>query len=257
MNSGKPFVVRFKSPENKQVVTDDVIRGRVVTESRNLDDKVLYKSDGAPTYHLANVVDDHLMKISHVIRGEEWLPSLPLHYMLYDAFGWEKPVFAHLSLILNPGGKGKLSKRSGEREGAPVYPLAWKKEEEIQGYKEVGIISEGLINYMALLGWSPGSEKEVYKMEDLIKDFSLKGLSSAGAKFDYDRLKWFNLKHLQEKSGKEILALLIEEGHSTGSIPEDKAARIVGAAKDRANTLEELWNAVSYTHLTLPTIYSV
>ena len=245
LNRGKPFVVRFKNPENKQVVTDDVIRGRVVTESRNLDDKVLYKSDGAPTYHLANVVDDHLMKISHVIRGEEWLPSLPLHYMLYDAFGWEKPVFAHLSLILNPGGKGKLSKRSGEREGAPVYPLAWKKEEEIQGYKEVGIISEGLINYMALLGWSPGSEKEVYKMEDLIKDFSLKGLSSAGAKFDYDRLKWFNLKHLQAKSGKEILALLIEAGHSTGSAPEDKAARIIDAAKDRANTLEELWSVCS------------
>tara|TARA_B100000427_G_scaffold120091_1_gene100037 strand:+ start:38 stop:1555 length:1518 start_codon:yes stop_codon:yes gene_type:complete len=241
LNSGKPFVVRFKSPENKQVVTDDVIRGRVVTESRNLDDKVLYKSDGTPTYHLANVVDDHLMKISHVIRGEEWLPSLPLHYMLYDAFGWEKPVFAHLSLILSPSGKGKLSKRSGEREGAPVYPLTWKKEEEIQGYKEVGIISEGLVNYMALLGWSPGSEKEVYTIEGLIEDFGLKGLASAGAKFDYDRLKWFNLRHLQKKSGEELLLLLDNFGYNTKELSKEKSLQVLNAAKERSNTLKDLW----------------
>ena len=239
IKAGEPFVVRFKSPENKKIIVEDLIRGQSIIESNILDDKILYKSDGSPTYHLANVVDDHLMKITHVIRGEEWLPSLPLHFMLYEAFGWACPAFAHLPLILSPTGKGKLSKRSGEKEEALVYPLKWGQQ---NGYKEAGIISEGLINYLALLGWSPESEKEIYLMKDLIRVFSLENVSSAGAKFDFERLKWFNLKHLQQKSAKEILSLLIRNGYRAEGIPKEKAIRIIGAAKARANTLNDLWS---------------
>ena len=279
LRGGEPFVVRFKSPEDKQIITRDVIRGKMVTESKTLDDKVLYKSDGTPTYHLANVVDDYLMEISHVIRGEEWLPSLPLHFMLYDAFGWKKPVFAHISLILNPGGKGKLSKRSGEKAGAIVYPLAWttfvpkssgeaqirlqehcpspltaEGTEEAKGYKEAGILPEGLVNYMALLGWSSGSEKEVYTMEGLVEDFSLENLSSAGAKFDYERLKWFNLKHLQLKPGEELFDLLVGSGRNVEGLSKEKSLKILNTAKERANTLEELW-AVCHCFYEAPSNY--
>ncbi|MCP4924187.1 MAG: glutamate--tRNA ligase, partial [bacterium] len=188
LKGAEPHVIRFKCPENQTIKTTDLIRGVVEVESSLLDDKILYKSDGAPTYHLANVIDDHLMKISHVIRGEEWLPSLALHCLLYEAFGWEKPLFAHIPLILSPSGKGKLSKRSGEKAGVPVYPMAWGKENKISGYKEEGILPEALINFMAMLGWGPGNEKELYTLGELVKDFDISKISSAGAQFDFEKL---------------------------------------------------------------------
>ena len=241
-----PYVVRFKSPENKTIETVDVIRGVSKSDSKLLDDKILYKSDGTPTYHLASVVDDHLMEISHVIRGEEWLPSLALHFLLYDAFEWEKPKFAHLPLILSPTGKGKLSKRSGEKAGVPVYPIEWLKGNKTKGYKEEGILAEGLINFMAFLGWNPGTEKEVYTLEGLIEDFSLEKVSSASAQFDYERLKWFSHRHLQEKSGADLMALLVEAGYSLESFPEEKTQKTLELVKERANTLVSLWSACSY-----------
>ena len=241
-----PHVVRFKSPENKTIETVDVIRGVSKSDSKLLDDKILYKSDGTPTYHLASVVDDHLMEISHVIRGEEWLPSLALHFLLYDAFGWEKPKFAHLPLILSPTGKGKLSKRSGEKAGVPVYPIEWLRGNKTKGYKEEGILAEGLINFMAFLGWNPGTEKEVYTLEGLIEDFSLEKVSSASAQFDYERLKWFSHRHLQEKSGADLMALLVEAGYSLESFPEEKTKKTLELVKERANTLVGLWSACSY-----------
>jgi glutamyl-tRNA synthetase len=241
-----PHVVRFKSPENKTIETVDVIRGASKRDSKLLDDKILYKSDGTPTYHLASVVDDHLMEISHVIRGEEWLPSLALHFLLYDAFGWEKPKFAHLPLILSPTGKGKLSKRSGEKAGVPVYPIEWLRGNKTKGYKEEGILAEGLINFMAFLGWNPGTEKEVYTLEGLVEDFSLEKVSSASAQFDYERLKWFNHRHLQEKSGADLMSLLVEAGYSLEGFPEEKTQKTLELVKERANTLVSLWSACSY-----------
>ena len=241
LNTKAPYVVRFKCPENQVIKTTDIIRGVTKTESKLLDDKILYKSDGSPTYHLANVVDDHLMKISHVIRGEEWLPSLALHYLLYEAFGWPKPEFAHIPLILSPSGKGKLSKRSGEKAGVPVYPTEWGTENKTKGYKEEGIIPEALINFMALLGWGPGTEKEFYTINELVNDFDLKNISSAGAQFDYEKLKWFNLRHLQKKSAEELIALLASSGYNAGGLSKEKSVKILNVAKERANTLGELW----------------
>jgi glutamyl-tRNA synthetase len=241
-----PHVVRFKSPENKTIETVDIIRGVSKSESKLLDDKILYKSDGTPTYHLASVVDDHLMEISHVIRGEEWLPSLALHSLLYDAFEWEKPKFAHLPLILSPTGKGKLSKRSGEKAGVPVYPLEWSKENKTKGYKEEGVLAEGLINFMAFLGWNPGTEKEMYTLEGLVEDFSLEKVSSASAQFDYERLLWFSHKHLQEKSGADLMALLVEAGYGLEGFSEEKIQKTLELVKERASTLVDLWSACSY-----------
>ncbi len=241
LKGGEPYVVRFRCPENQTVKTTDLIRGVVEVESSLLDDKVLYKADGSPTYHLANVVDDRLMKISHVIRGEEWLPSLPLHCLLYDAFGWKKPFFAHIPLILSPSGKGKLSKRSGEKAGVPVYPMAWGKENKINGYKEEGILPEALINFMAMLGWGPGNEKELYTLDELVKDFDISKISSAGAQFDYEKLKWFNLKHLQKRSGEELLGLLANFGCNIEALSKEKSTEVLNAAKERSNTLKDLW----------------
>ena len=241
LKGAEPHVIRFKCPENQTIKTTDLIRGVVEVESSLLDDKILYKSDGAPTYHLANVIDDHLMKISHVIRGEEWLPSLALHCLLYEAFGWEKPLFAHIPLILSPSGKGKLSKRSGEKAGVPVYPMAWGKESKINGYKEEGILPEALINFMAMLGWGPGNEKELYTLGELVKDFDISKISSAGAQFDFEKLKWFNLKHLQKKSGEELLELLTGFGCNTEGLSKEKSIEVLSAAKERSNTLKDLW----------------
>lgn len=241
LKGAHPYVVRFKSPENQTIKTTDLIRGVVEVKSSLLDDKILYKSDGTPTYHLANVVDDHLMKISHVIRGEEWLPSLALHCLLYEAFGWEKPLFAHIPLILNPSGKGKLSKRSGEKTGVPVYPMAWGKESKINGYKEEGILPEALINFMAMLGWGPGNEKELYTLEELVKDFDISKISLAGAQFDFEKLKWFNLKHLQKKSGEELLELLAGFRCNTKGLSKEKSTEVLNIAKERSNTLKDLW----------------
>ncbi|MFH0896317.1 MAG: glutamate--tRNA ligase [Bacteroidota bacterium] len=207
--SGMHYVVRMKIPENEKIVVNDLIRGRVEVDTATLDDKVLFKSDGMPTYHLANVVDDYLMKITHVIRGEEWLPSAPLHVLLYRCLGWEEqmPAFAHLPLLLKPDGNGKLSKRDGDRLGFPVFPLEWKdpKSGEVSsGYRESGYEPEGVINMLALLGWNPGTEQEFLSMEELIKQFSLEHISKAGAKFDLDKAKWFNQHYLRQKP-KEIL----------------------------------------------------
>ena len=201
-----PYVVRFKMPDNKMVVFEDEIRGKIEVSSRELDDKVLFKSDKMPTYHFANVVDDHMMKITHVIRGEEWLPSLPLHMLLYEAFGWEPPVFAHIPLILKPTGKGKLSKRDGEKFGYPVFPLEWRSgDEKHLGFKEFGVLPEALINYMALLGWSKEDNKEIYSLTDLLGSFEIKSVGKSGAKFDFEKLLWLNSQYIQKMSSEEII----------------------------------------------------
>ena len=203
LDSGEPYVVRFKFPDNIDITVHDLIRGDVTMNSRLLDDKVLFKSDGMPTYHLANIVDDHLMEVSHVIRGEEWLPSAPLHVMLYRAFGWEDtmPQFAHLPLLLKPDGNGKLSKRDGDRLGFPVFPLDWHNPEtgEISsGYRERGYLPEAVVNMLALLGWNPGNDQELMTMDELIKLFSIEHISKSGAKFNVEKAKWFNHEYLQK-----------------------------------------------------------
>ena len=204
-----PYVVRFKMPDNEMVVFEDKIRGKIEVSSRELDDKVLFKSDKMPTYHFANVVDDHMMKITHVIRGEEWLPSLPLHVLLYQSFGWEPPVFAHIPLILKPTGKGKLSKRDGEKFGHPVFPLEWRwGDEKHLGFKEFGILPEALINYMALLGWSKEDNKEIYSLPELMDSFEITSVGKSGAKFDFEKLLWINAQHIQRMSSEEIIKRL-------------------------------------------------
>ncbi len=243
--AGQPYVVRFKVPENTEVVMDDIIRGRVVVKSETLDDKVLFKSDGMPTYHLANIVDDHLMQISHVIRGEEWLPSLPLHILLYEAFGWEKPHFAHLPLLLKPDGNGKLSKRDGDRLGFPVFPLQWKdpKTGEVSsGYKESGYYPDAFINMLALLGWNPGTEQELFNMEQLIDAFSLDKVGKSGSKFDPEKTKWFNHQYLirrgNDQLADEFMPLLKEKAiHAE----KDYVTKVIGMVKDRVHFVHELW----------------
>jgi len=200
---GTPYVIRFKTPEDQTIQTTDIIRGHVKFESRVLDDKVLFKSDGMPTYHLANVVDDHLMEISHVIRGEEWLPSLALHQQLYSAFGWQAPEFAHLPLIMKPTGKGKLSKRDGEIGGFPIFPLTWL---EGQGYREAGYLPEAVINFLALLGWNPGTEQELFSLAELVSAFELERVQKSGARFDPEKTKWFNQQYLQASSNESLLS---------------------------------------------------
>ena len=209
--SGEPYVIRFKMPDHEEVHVHDLIRGKVVVNSATLDDKVLFKSDGMPTYHLANIVDDHTMKITHVIRGEEWLPSAPLHVLLYDAFGWEPPQFAHLPLILKPDGNGKLSKRDGDRLGFPVFPLEWRDpvtEEISNGYREQGYFKEAFINMLALLGWNPGTEQEIFSMDELIEAFSLDRVGKGGARFDPEKTKWFNEQYLRHMTNAELAVLL-------------------------------------------------
>ena len=203
------YVIRFKTDENRVVNCKDLIRGNVSISTREIDDKILFKSDGMPTYHLANVVDDHLMKISHVIRGEEWLPSLALHVLLYEAFEWDAPLFAHLPLILKPTGKGKLSKRDGAKFGFPVYPLNWEESEVVyKGFMEEGYLPEALKNYLAFLGWSNDKEKEVYKMEDLINDFDINNINKSGAKFDPEKLLWLNSQHIQLMSDEDLSKII-------------------------------------------------
>lgn len=252
IQSGEPFVIRFKFPENTEIFLKDLIRGDVRVNSNTLDDKVLFKSDGMPTYHLANIVDDHLMKITHVIRGEEWLPSAPLHVMLYKAFGWEDtmPQFAHLPLLLKPDGNGKLSKRDGDRLGFPVFPLQWtdpKSGEISSGYREQGYFPEAVINILAFLGWNPGTEQEIFSLEELIKVFSLDRISKSGAKFDLEKAKWFNHQYLLRKSAEEIadlfLPILIEKGIS---IQKDRVIKICDLSKDRVNFVNELWDQTSF-----------
>ena len=247
LSNGEKYVIRFKCSEENTINCNDLIRGIVSVDSRLLDDKILYKSDGMPTYHLANVVDDHLMNISHVIRGEEWLPSMPLHVMLYDAFDWEKPSFAHLPLILNPNGKGKLSKRDGDKLGVPVFPLEWKSEKTtVKGFREEGYLPEALTNFMAFLGWSPGNEEEVFSLERLISVFDLEKVNSSGAKFDVEKLKWFNHKYLQLKENNSIAEYLIEKTAELKNTEPLVVEKAVELTKERANTLTEVWPLCSY-----------
>lgn len=244
---GDQWVIRFMMPENEEVHMHDLIRGEVTVNTSTLDDKVLYKSaDRLPTYHLANIVDDHLMEISHVIRGEEWLPSLPLHYLLYRAFGWTdtQPEFAHLPLLLKPTGQGKLSKRDGDKMGFPVFPLEWKSPtgEVSRGYREDGYFPEAFINMLALLGWNPGTEQELFSMDELIADFSLERVSKAGARFNPDKARWFNAQYMHVRDNDELaeayLPLLREHGVE---IPFEKAARIAGYIKGRAAFVSDFW----------------
>lgn len=253
MAKGEQYVVRFKVEPNIDVIVQDIIRGTVKINSSILDDKVLYKSaDQLPTYHLANIVDDHLMKITHVIRGEEWLPSAPLHVLLYRALGWEEtmPTFAHLPLLLKPEGNGKLSKRDGDRLGFPVFPLEWKdpKTGEISsGYRESGYFPEAVINFLALLGWNPGTEQELFSMDELIEAFKLERASKSGAKFDYQKGIWFNHQYIQLKSNEEIGGLfdliLKEKGINA---PINKIITITGLMKNRVSFISELWNQCDF-----------
>ena len=265
MEKGEKYVVRFKVEPNEDVHVHDLIRGEVVINSNILDDKVLYKSaDDLPTYHLANIVDDHLMEVSHVIRGEEWLPSAPLHVLLYRAFGWEEtmPQFAHLPLLLKPDGNGKLSKRDGDRLGFPVFPLEFHNQKDgtvSSGYRESGYLPEAVINFLALLGWHGSGDKEMYTMEELIQDFSLDRVSKAGAKFDYEKGKWFNHQYLQLRSNEELAEMfrpvLKEKLSSFYSQQDDfsqlstlnsQLPKIVGLTKDRVNFVPELWEQTNF-----------
>ena len=257
---GDVWVIRFKMPENEVVKMHDLIRGDVEVNTSTLDDKVLYKSvDALPTYHLANIVDDHLMEISHVIRGEEWLPSLPLHYLLYRAFGWEasQPEFAHLPLLLKPTGGGKLSKRDGDKMGFPVFPLYWVSPtgETAHGYREDGYFPEAFINMLALLGWNPGTEQEIFSMQELIDAFSLDRVSKAGARFQPDKAKWFNAQYMHHKSDAELAALFqpILREHGV-EVSDAVAGRVAGIMKERATFISDLWDLTSYFFIA-PTEY--
>lgn len=245
---GNQYVVRFKIEPNEDVVVNDLIRGEVVINSSVLDDKVLYKSaDNLPTYHLANIVDDHLMEITHVIRGEEWLPSAPLHVLLYRAFGWTDtmPQFAHLPLLLKPEGNGKLSKRDGDRLGFPVFPLEWKDPvsgDISSGYRESGYLPEAVVNFLALLGWNPGNDQEMMSLDELVSLFSLEHCSKSGAKFNYEKGKWFNHQYIQLKSNAEVAELfapyLAEQGVTADA---SYVELVVGLVKERVNFVKELW----------------
>ncbi|MDD3080124.1 MAG: glutamate--tRNA ligase [Paludibacter sp.] len=253
IENGDQYVVRIKIEPNEEIKVQDLIRGEVVINSSVLDDKVLFKSaDELPTYHMANVVDDYLMKISHVIRGEEWLPSAPLHVLLYRYLGWEDvmPEFAHLPLLLKPDGNGKLSKRDGDRLGFPVFPLNWKDPksgETVSGYREAGYFPEAVVNFLALLGWNPGTEQEIFSMQELIDLFSLDRVSKSGAKFDYEKGKWFNHKYLQNKPLEEVSDafhhILVEKEIFEDS---EKVQKVVGLVRERATFVSDLWEQASY-----------
>lgn len=239
---GADYVIRFKSPVDKTLALNDMIRGTVHIDTNTLDDKVLFKSDGMPTYHLANIVDDHLMRITHVIRGEEWLPSLALHQLLYDAFGWSSPEFAHLPLIMKPVGKGKLSKRDAESGGYPVYPLEWKTtDKSYMGYREEGYFPQAVVNMLALLGWNPGTEQELFSLEQLIELFSIERVHKSGAKFDPEKTKWFQHHYMQELSDEELVVpfqkLLKERNVETNL----DLLKIVSLVKERATFISDLW----------------
>ena len=261
MEQGEQYVVRFKIEPGEEVHVHDLIRGEVVIKSDILDDKVLYKSaDELPTYHLANIVDDHLMEITHVIRGEEWLPSAPLHVLLYRAFGWEStmPQFAHLPLLLKPEGKGKLSKRDGDRLGFPVFPLEWhdpKTGEVSSGYRESGYFPEAVVNFLALLGWNPGTEQEIFSLDELVKAFDITKCSKSGAKFDYKKGIWFNHEYILRKSDDEIARLFAPIVANNGvETTLDRVRQVVHMMKDRVDFVKELWPLCSFFFIA-PTSY--
>lgn len=252
LSQGTPYVVRFRIEPGRNVEVDDLIRGKVTINSSILDDKVLYKSaDDLPTYHLANIVDDHLMEVSHVIRGEEWLPSAPLHVLLYEAFGWADtmPKFVHLPLLLKPDGKGKLSKRDGDRLGFPVFPLEWhdpKSGEISSGYRENGYLPQAVVNFLALLGWNPGDDTEIMSMEQLIAKFSLDHCSKAGARFAFEKGKWFNHEYLMAMPGEELLRLfkpvLEAHGVNPADFSDEYIVKAIDMVKGRANFVNDLWD---------------
>ncbi len=247
IESGTPYVIRFRFEPDQEIVMDDMIRGEVIVNTSSLDDKVLFKSDGMPTYHLANVVDDNLMAISHVIRGEEWLPSLPLHVALYKAFGWEHlmPAFAHLPLILKPTGKGKLSKRDGEQGGFPVFPLEWTDPQTgavSPGYREEGYLPEACINLLALLGWNPGSEQEIFSLDELISNFQLEKVGKSGSKFDPEKAKWFNHQHIGLLPDQELFPAFSRALAEHGvTLRDEQLKSLVPLIKPRIAFMHEIW----------------
>ena len=239
IRKGSPYVIRFHTPQNRHILLNDIIRGQIEIDTNILDDKILFKSDGMPTYHLANVVDDHLMEISHVIRGEEWLPSLALHYLLYEAFGWETPIFAHLPLLLKPTGKGKLSKRDGEKLGFPIFPLSW---ENTPGYREAGYFPEAVVNFLALLGWNPGDDREIFSLTELIAEFDLQRVQKGGARFDPDKTKWYNHQYLQQRDESE----LVREMRNLDKIDESRyndqyLLKVIRMLKERASFVKDIY----------------
>lgn len=252
ISAGEPYVIRIKLPRNEEVKFHDLVRGWVSVNTNNMDDKVLFKADGLPTYHMANIVDDHLMEISHVIRGEEWLPSAPLHVLLYRYMGWEDsmPAFAHLPLLLKPDGNGKLSKRDGDRLGFPVFPLEWNNPssgETFSGYRENGYFPEAFVNMLAFLGWNPGTEQELFTIDDLTKAFSLERVNKAGARYDHDKTRWFNQQYLRQKSPAELGERLYELVQSHGfSTTEDACVRIAELMKERAYFIKDMLNEGRY-----------
>lgn len=253
IKNGEKYVIRFKTPTDTNLELRDLIRGNITIDTNTLDDKILFKSDGMPTYHLANVVDDRLMEISHVIRGEEWLPSLALHVLLYQAFGWEAPEFAHLPLILKPAGKGKLSKRDGDKLGFPVFPLAYTNEEtgEVsRGYREDGYFPEAFVNMLAFLGWNPGTEQEIFSLDELIRAFDIQKVGRSGSKFDVEKTRWFQHQYLVN-SESDVLArafVPVLEDHigNSHSFKEDYIARVIDLIKDRATFVQDFWELGDY-----------
>ena len=250
--NGNPYVIRIKIPRNEEVKLHDIVRGWVVVNTNNIDDKVIFKSDGMPTYHLANVVDDYTMKISHVIRGEEWLPSAPLHVLLYRYLGWEDtmPKFAHLPLILKPDGNGKLSKRDGDRLGFPVFPIEWTNPENgdiSSGYRESGYLPDAFINMLAFLGWNPGTPKELFSMNELCASFSLERVGKSGAKYDFDKTRWFNQQYLRiklkEDLAKELQVILKANGIN---VDDNYVAKVCGQLKERATFVKDMWKEGQY-----------
>jgi len=247
LNNGEHYVIRYKMPLNEDIHFEDIIRGHIVVNSNTLDDKVLFKSDGMPTYHLANIVDDHLMEISHVIRGEEWLPSLPLHIMLYRSFGWDPPLFAHLPLLLKPDGKGKLSKRDGDKMGFPVFPLFWPYGETAKGYREEGYYPESFVNMLALLGWNPGTEQEIFNMDELIEAFSIERVHKSGSRFDPEKAKWFNHQYLQKRSNNHLALEFREFLRAKGyHIDIINLESLVNLVKERVSFVKDIWEQTDF-----------
>ena len=249
IDEGESYVIRFKSPKDQTLQLKDIIRGDISIDTNTLDDKVLFKSDGMPTYHLANIVDDHLMRITHVIRGEEWLPSLALHYQLYDAFGWEKPQFAHLPLILKPTGKGKLSKRDGDKLGFPVFPLAWKddhSENTTRGYREDGYFPEAVVNFLAFLGWNPGTEQELFSLKELIHAFDLEKVNKSGARFDPDKTKWYNHQYMQLQSNNSLAIQFVNLYPEIQDVDINYTEMVIALIKERATFVDDFWELGSF-----------
>jgi glutamyl-tRNA synthetase len=247
--NGDDYVVRFLAPQDEILELTDRVRGQIKIDTNTLDDKVLFKSDGMPTYHLANVVDDYLMKITHVIRGEEWLPSLALHQLLYAAFGWEAPEFAHLPLILKPTGKGKLSKRDGDKLGFPVFPLNWEDpstNSTSKGYKESGYFAGAVINFLAFLGWNPGTEQELFDLNELVEAFNLKNVNKAGARFDPDKTKWFNHQYMQKAENDDLTSAFIKVTPELAPIDTGFVKLVVNLIKERATFPSEFWGLSHY-----------